>query len=312
MGDSARRCWRVEVPAKINLALHVLDRDEDGYHELLTVFQAVDLWDEIIIRPAVDLEFDCDRQELISEDNLVLRAARRLRQSCGTTTGLRFELKKRIPIQGGMGGGSADAAGTLIACNQIWNLGLSAQQLTEHAAHLGADVPFFLTGGTALGTGRGDSIRALQPATRTALLLAIPQFGTSTAELFEAATKRLTLPRETVNFRAFFEQHDSTFLNPSSAVESEDWMQNDLETAAFESRPELSLMRDRIQAAGARRAMMSGSGSTIFGLFANGASRDRAAKALCAEFPSWNFVPTWTISDGIRMVECRSTEEGEF
>ena len=310
MRDREREQWRVKVPAKINLALHVLDRHDDGYHELLTVFQAVDLWDEIVIRPSADLAFDCNRPELITKDNLVLRAARRLQQSCGISTGLRFELTKRIPIQGGMGGGSADAAGTLIACNQIWKLGLSVDELSEHGAQLGADVPFFLTGGSALGSGRGDSIHALTPFPRTALMLAIPPFGTATGELFAAATKRLTLPREAVNFRAFFEQLDSTFLNPSSAVEGDDWMQNDLEAAAFESRPELSLMRDRIQAAGARRAMMSGSGSTIFGLFANGASRDRATKALCAEFPSWNFVSTWTISDGVRMIDCRSTEEG--
>lgn len=298
--------WRVDVPAKINLALHVVSRLPGGYHELLTVFQAIDLWDTMTIQPSSQLTLSCRRSELQNDQNLILRAARLLQQECGSRGGLHFDLVKRIPVEGGMGGGSANAAGALIACNQIWDLNLSTDDLMAFGRRLGADVPFFLAGGTALATGRGDQIQPLPPVARQPLLLAIPPFGTPTGPLFDAATKRLTLPNETVNFRAFFDGQDSTFLN----LESIEWMHNDLESTAFETRAELARMASRMTALGARRAMLSGSGSTLFALHANVASRDLAKQALCAEFSEWSFLSTSTIQDGVRMTDGRSIEEG--
>ena len=158
----------MRVPAKVNLALNVGATDNEGYHALGTLFQAVSLFDDLVARPAEAGVFRVSfRGEGASglptdDTNLVVRAARLLAETCGTgNLGAEIRVHKRIPVAGGMAGGSADAAATLIACNQLWDLGLGADQLQAIGRSLGADVPACLVGGIALGTGRGDRMRVL-------------------------------------------------------------------------------------------------------------------------------------------------------
>lgn len=173
-------------PAKVNLALRVLDRRDDGFHELDTIFQAIDLFDEIRIAPSDDLTLACDQASLACDaSNLVLKAAMLLRDwAGGELPGAALALSKRIPLQGGLGGGSSDAAGSLRLCARFWELDPPAEALLEIASDLGADVPFFLVGGTARGRGRGDRIEPLPYIGDLPILLGVPPFGVSTAEVF--------------------------------------------------------------------------------------------------------------------------------
>ena len=165
--------------AKVNLCLEVLGRRSDGYHEVTTVFQAIDLADRLRVESARRLEFDCSLPELAGEDNLVWRAAQALRSATGCSNGAALYLEKHIPVAMGLGGGSSDAAAALVALNAHWELGLDGTQLQSIAAGLGSDVPFFLHafslhGGTALGTGRGEVIQPLPPLPPHRMVLACP------------------------------------------------------------------------------------------------------------------------------------------
>ena len=151
----------ISAKAKINLTLEVLGRRDDGYHQVRTVLQTVDLADQLIIEPAANLRVDCDHPDIEEEGNLVWTAATLLADHCGIAPRARIVIKKGIPVSMGLGGGSSDAAAALIALNQLWELGLSRKDLAEVAAGIGSDVVFFLTGGTALAEGRGEAITPL-------------------------------------------------------------------------------------------------------------------------------------------------------
>ena len=160
--------------AKVNLTLEVLGRRADGYHEVRTVLQTIDLADTLHITPGDVIRFRCSDSELESPDNLVCRAAEALRRETGESRGADIHLGKRIPVGMGLGGGSADAAATLMTLSRMWGLGLDNGRLLEIASSLGADVPFLLEGGTALGTGRGDHVEALPTLPRRWMVLACP------------------------------------------------------------------------------------------------------------------------------------------
>ncbi len=166
----------VRAPAKLNLSLEVLGRHADGYHELCTLFQAVDLSDELHAEPAVDLTLTVEGDAPPGEENLVLRAAHMLAPHAGGR-GARMHLRKRIPSGAGLGGGSSDAAAVLLALNRLWEVGLGRPQLAAMARALGADVPFFLHGGAALGTGRGDVIEPLPDLPARWFVVSVPPFS---------------------------------------------------------------------------------------------------------------------------------------
>jgi 4-diphosphocytidyl-2-C-methyl-D-erythritol kinase len=150
--------------AKVNLTLEVLGRRGDGYHEIASIIQTIDLHDTLTLEPSDEITLECDRPELVSPDNLVLKAARLLKEESGTGQGARISLRKRIPVSSGLGGGSSDAAATLKGLNSLWGLVLSLDDLMSLAAKLGSDVPFFLHSGTAMVHGRGELVRPLPPA----------------------------------------------------------------------------------------------------------------------------------------------------
>ena len=286
----------VSCPAKVNLTLRVVDRRRDGYHELDTIFQAIDLRDEIEIRPSDSLSLACDDPGLATDDsNLVMRAARLLAEQCGISrpTGA-LTLRKAIPVEAGLGGGSSDAAGSLLLCSRFWGVTPEVGLLDRLGAELGADVPFFLHGGTARGRGRGDRIEALPFAGPFRVLLGCPPFGISTRTVFSRLGERLTLPGNGVNFplvpaHKWPEENDFGFLA------------NDLEGVVFEDWPELKRFRDGLREQGARAALLSGSGSTVYGIFTRDEQIERAAGRLRGQFSGWRLLATRAVDAGVRL-----------
>ena len=155
----------IETPAKVNLTLEVLGKRDDGYHEIASVMQAVSLFDTLTLSLAEDVQLIADVPELGTRDNLVYRAAELIKRVKRVDEGVEIRLNKGIPIAAGMGGGSSDAAATLLGLNLLWGLSLDTKELEGLAAQLGSDVPFFLSGGSALAEGRGERITPL-PAPR--------------------------------------------------------------------------------------------------------------------------------------------------
>ncbi len=177
---------RLAAPAKINLTLEVVGRRSDGYHDLASILVAVDLEDEVTLDDAEEVSLECDAPGLSGPDNLALRAAERLRAETEHRGGATIRLAKRIPQAAGLGGGSSDAAAVLIGLSRLWNLRMSAKDLTPIAAELGSDVPFFLYGGTAMIQGRGEIVRPLPAADLRYALIATPeiQLQNKTATMF--------------------------------------------------------------------------------------------------------------------------------
>src|SRR5436190_8446884 len=182
---------RLPAPAKINLFLEITGKRADGYHTLETVFQTVSLADELTFSLQTELTLTCSDPRLpTDESNLVMRAARGLREALKEKRGARISLKKIIPTGAGLGGGSSDAATTLLALQKLWRRSLSTSRLARLAASLGADVPFFLKKGLCVATGIGDRLKPLRRLPRTSLVLVYPGFGVST----KAAYARVALP----------------------------------------------------------------------------------------------------------------------
>lgn len=254
----------IRAHAKINLDLRVLGPRLDGFHELRTVFQAIALHDVIECVPREGpLGIDCETAGVpLDRSNLVWRAAdalwRALRRT-GEAHGVLIRLHKRIPLQAGLGGGSSDAASTLMALARLWRIPVRPGQLTDVAATLGADVPYFLAGGTALGLGRGDEVYPLADLPRHWIVLLVPGFGVSTADAYAWYDGERELARG-VSVR---EPQHVPGPWPSRAAQ----MINDLEAPIARHHPEIDQMRTALRRAGALAAAMSGSGSTVFGLF---------------------------------------------
>lgn len=273
---------RLRSFAKINLGLEVLGSREDGYHELRTLFQTIDLADDIVLRPrARGVTVSCDHPLVpLDGTNLAVRAAELVRQFAGVRKGLAIEIRKRIPVGGGLGGGSSNAATVLLGLDRLWRLGLGPDGLHRLARRLGADVPYFLLGGTALGLARGDEVYPLRRQLRAHVVVVDPGVHVSTARVFGRLDTRLT-PRENSNSIYYFVSRE---LEGSGAYR---FLTNDLEEAALEEAPALRAQAGRIRTVllreGARLAALSGSGSSYFGLFENARSGERARVALAVE-----------------------------
>ncbi len=173
--------------AKLNLTLEVIRKRDDGYHDLASIIQTVDLHDELEFLENDGIEFECLDASLTGEANLVVVAAKALRDVAGTSSGARIVLRKRIPVAAGLGGGSADAAATLRGLNRLWELGMSEPELAEVAAEVGSDVPFLVSGGTALVSGRGEVLERLPEPEIGRLVILSPTIGESGRELNKTA-----------------------------------------------------------------------------------------------------------------------------
>lgn len=251
---------RVRAFAKINLSLRVLGVRPDGYHELRTIFQSIALHDTLTIRRARGaLTLTCDDLACpAGASNLVWRAAERVWAAAGrrgAPSGVRIHLEKRIPMQAGLGGGSSDAAAALRALGRLWRV--DERRLREIGRSLGADIPFFFEGGTVLGLERGDLLFPLLDREPSWVVLAIPDFGVSTAEAF-----------------GWFER------GPNEHEAQRGGLVNDLEPHVVARHPEIAALIRALKRTGARDAAMSGSGSAVYGLFARRAEASAAARAL--------------------------------
>jgi 4-diphosphocytidyl-2-C-methyl-D-erythritol kinase len=254
---------QVRSYAKINWALEVLNRREDGYHELRTIYQTVSLHDTIRFAAAPGrVELTCDDSRVPQdESNLAVRAALKLRELAGTTKGARIQIRKRIPVAAGLGGGSSNAAVSLVALRELWGIGAADRELEDIAASLGSDVPFFLMGGTALGLGRGEAVQPMEELDCSRLLLVNPGFPVSTRDAYERLS-RLTRP-----VAAPIIPFTLTAANGISGLPLS--VRNDLEVAVLPVHPEIAEVKRVLVRMGARLALMSGSGATVFGVFDN-------------------------------------------
>jgi len=249
---------RVRTPAKVNLFLEVLGRRPDDYHEVATLILAIDLFDELDLRPAAvgDLSLTCDVPELLTgPENLVLKAARRLREETGCAFGATIRLTKRIPWSAGLGGGSSDAAATLAGLNELWKLGLSPAALARIGAGIGSDVPFFLNGPAAWCTGRGETVTPVAIGRPLDLVLVKPAKGLSTAEVY----RRVKVPASPADGSAARQALAAGDVEALGRA-----MHNRLQEPAFELSPAVADAYRRVRSAGAAGALLSGSGSSLF------------------------------------------------
>jgi 4-diphosphocytidyl-2-C-methyl-D-erythritol kinase len=254
--------------AKVNLSLEVLNKRPDGYHSLRTILQTISLADTL------DIEFTRARRttlELSSSvdiaNNLVIRAASAVLDAMRINAKIRFQLTKRIPMGGGLGGGSTDAAAVLLALPELAGRQVPMSQLVQIGADLGSDVPFFLTGGCALGLGRGTDLYMMPDPPQVHGLLIAPSVHVSTAEAYGSLNRSAGLP-------------DS--VNIPRLTDPNDWREscvNDFEASVFRAHPELAAIRKKLHKLGARPALMTGSGAAIFGIFDQKETLDRARLA---------------------------------
>lgn len=278
--------------AKINWKLSVLGRRADGFHELRTIFQTITLHDVLTFAPRADghLHLTCDASEIpVDERNLIHRAAVALKEKYDSHAGASIHLEKRIPAEGGLGGGSSNAAVALLGLASLWNLKISKDELCTIGARLGADVPFFFTGGTALGMGLGTEVTPLPEVSAERLLVVTPNAKVATAEAYRA-----------LNAPALTEAFGDTILPISRADEHfadsfPDALHNDFERVIFQLKPEVERAKKALMLSGARQALMTGSGSSIFGIFENQETQERAALALRAE-TNWRVFSCSTLS----------------
>jgi 4-diphosphocytidyl-2-C-methyl-D-erythritol kinase len=275
--------WTASARAKINLHLAVHARRPDGYHALTTVFQTIDLADTLtIVEHDGPFTLRCPGSDAPEDDsNLVTRAARALASELGRPepAGLLVTLEKQVPTQAGLGGGSADAMAALRLLCEVWGVAPARDLLVRVGGRLGSDVPFFAWGGTARGVGRGDEIAPLPPLPPLACAIVRPPFGVSTADAYRwvAASRIGGAPAA------------EPFEPPATP---EDWRsafarcRNDFEPVVAGRHPEIAEAVTALRAAGARLAMMSGSGSAVFGLFADARAASRALEPLATR-PGW-------------------------
>jgi 4-diphosphocytidyl-2-C-methyl-D-erythritol kinase len=265
------------APAKINLQLTVGPRRPDGFHPLATVFHAVSLFDEVTVRPAgkltVRVEGEGAGQVPAGRGNLAVQAAAALRKATGIRDGAEIWIRKRIPVAAGLAGGSADAAAALVACNKLWDAGLSSAELSELAAGIGSDVPFGLAGGTAVGLGRGDRLTQALASGRYHWVLAVAYGGLSTAAVY-AETDRLRVAAasdggshlagrgSTRSGRPEVSRDLLAALRSGDAAAVGALLSNDLQRAALSLRPALRQTLDAGSEHGALASIVSGSGPT--------------------------------------------------
>jgi 4-diphosphocytidyl-2-C-methyl-D-erythritol kinase len=269
--------------AKINWTLRILGKRPDGYHEVFTVLQSISLSDEITfeLRDEPGVSLSCDDPEIpVDDSNLIVKAAKALEGD----QGVRIHLSKKIPAKGGLGGASSNAAVTLLALNQLFNRQYRSTDLLRIAAGLGADVPFFLIGGCAEGRGIGAEISELPESKKQYLIVITPNATVSTADAYAS----LTTPDSASIL-------SSSFAGPLSGDSGQWSLHNDFEVVIFEIEPEIERVKVALLDAGARGALLAGSGSSVFGIFDDEAARDQALGNLRCE-AGWRVFPCHTIS----------------
>ena len=269
----------VFAPAKINVILRILDRRSDGFHNLWSIMQTVALEDEVCIRICADrqgIQLRCDTTQLTTDrSNLVYRAATVVLARAQQSIGLDIELRKRIPMGAGLGGGSSDAAATIVGLNRLLQLEWSPTQMADVGQSLGSDVPFFLFAPSAFVAGRGETVQPVVVEGARWVVLVNPGFGVNTKWAYQelAATRTAVTPLSLVQ-RELDRQSRVSWAQLIAAAE------NDFEAPVFAEHGKLLEIKRSLQAHGAEIALLSGSGATVFGVFADEA-RARLVQAQC-------------------------------
>ncbi|HEX9860454.1 MAG TPA: 4-(cytidine 5'-diphospho)-2-C-methyl-D-erythritol kinase [Nitrospirota bacterium] len=281
---------RVAAPAKVNLYLKVVGKRPDGYHNLVSVMQALELADIVEVYradPGV-IEVDCDVPGVpAGPGNIAYRAAESLLRASGSTRGVRIHITKNTPMAAGLGGGSSDAAAALRAVDLLFELSTSAETMHGLATALGADVPFFLGWPTSLARGIGEELSELVPPAETWLLLVNPGIAVPTKWVYDNLNLGLT------------NNLNSTTLPPFVGCPLTDgpmlsFLHNDLESVTLGRHPVIKEIKDRLSELGAAGSMMSGSGPTVFGIFRSREDAERAAGGVKGE--GWRVIPTRTLA----------------
>ncbi len=275
--------------AKVNLALGVLGKRADGYHEIRTIFQSIDLHDDLEFRPSERLELDCENLESVpNEENTVWRAATALARAATALSGAHIVLRKRIPAGSGLGGGSSNAAATLLGLRRFWGLNTSLQELRRLGAEIGSDVPFFLEGGTALGIGRGEEIYPLPEIRRAHLVVLYPGVHVSTAAAYRSLRLELTSGQAVHKIQRF-----CGCLDGDSDFRSEIF--NDFEHSILPAFPPVREAKEFLRERGATATLLSGSGSSVFGFFLDEESALAASRGNLPQ-GGWRVFPAKTLS----------------
>jgi 4-diphosphocytidyl-2-C-methyl-D-erythritol kinase len=279
-------CIVVRSFAKINLALAVLGSREDGYHEIRTVFQSIDLHDILEIRPSALLELECEGLAGVPlAENLAWQAATRLQRLC-PGAGAHITLRKRIPQGSGLGGGSSNAAAVLLGLTRFWGVDVAPESLRALAAGLGADVPFFLIGGTALGIGRGDEVYPLPDLPTCDVVVIYPGLAVSTAAAYRQLSLGLTPETSKNNILSFCSSLGAGSSFPTGIF-------NDFERVVPAAHGPIREALDSLTEHGATAALLSGSGSSVFGFFPTEESALAASGAI--EREAWRVFPAKTL-----------------
>ena len=290
------RSVTIAAHAKINLSLRIGDKRADGFHDVRTILQSIELADRVICEPSRGpFKIVCSTPGVPADrTNLVWRAAQRLWEAAarkGEFRDVRITLDKRIPAKAGLGGGSSDAAAALVALRRLWKLTVTDQALYAIAATLGSDVPYFLIGGTALGLGRGEDVYPLDDLPRLWVVLIFPPFGIATADAYrwldDMRQNEAILPGGLSSVR-------SSGRLPGTWLGSGVPLSNDLEPPIVERHPVIGKLKDQLMKMGAAMAAMSGSGSTVFGVFTTERAAKGAAKQLArlgADVRATRFLP---------------------
>jgi len=280
-----------ESPCKINLLLNVLGKQPDGFHELETVMYPVRLYDSLrFARAGAGVALTCNEPSLPTDSrNLVYRAATSFLANAAISSGVQIHLEKRLPLAAGLGGGSGNAATTLLGLNELFGNPLASETLSRLAASLGSDVPFFLQSQPALATSRGEKIEPLGsfPALREAALVLIhPGFGIATAWAYQ----QLARFPDALNGRAGRAKRLITLLQTADLKSAGTELYNSLEAPALEKFPILALFQDFLLAQGASAALMSGSGSSTFAVVPSHSAAEELAEKFRAKFGTQNWV----------------------
>jgi 4-diphosphocytidyl-2-C-methyl-D-erythritol kinase len=278
--------------AKINLFLHIHGKRDDGYHELCTVFQTISLCDSLSFSDSPDsqIHLTCDDPKIpTGENNLIVRAASLLKKEFNLQKGANIHLVKRIPSPGGLGGGSSDAAAALIGLIKLWQISIDISELTDITSGLGSDVPFFLTGGTALGTGRGTDITPLDDFSGGNLLVITPRVNVSTADAYSLLSAP-GLTKEDSKSKLIVCHNEAQKLICEQAE-----LRNDFEGVIFKFKPELAQAKNSLLELKADKVLMSGSGASIFAFFPDENARQNAFSRLNSE-TDWQVFAVETIS----------------
>ena len=250
----------IKAYAKLNLSLEILGKREDGFHEIRSILQTIDLWDMVSFGISDSIKIACDIPGLDDQTNIAYKAVDRVKQLCQSELGINIRINKGIPIAGGLGGGSSDAAASLRAVNRLWELGLSHKQLELVAGEIGSDVPFFLYGGTCLASGRGEQITRLPGINEQYIFLVSPehQISRKTPLLYENINEEHYSSGNSVTETALRISENGTLR--------EDTMVNTFEALAFDIFPGLVEYKNAMKQAGITKIHLSGTGPALFSI----------------------------------------------